>query len=227
MHIIMSFPQFVKRDVDAIIQSMPILILAGSYLLGAIPFAVLIARSRGVDLRSVGSGNPGAHNVMQHVGQVWGWLAAAFDFFKGVMPVVVARAVGLNEWWQLGAGSAAMIGHITSPFLNFRGGKGQSTGFGMLIALYPVGSLIGIVIGLSFLGLVRIVVLAAFIAALITFILALIQSQPTAIAISPWIVIGLGLLATLPEAIKMIRVQGGILPALRSWRGGRADKLKV
>jgi glycerol-3-phosphate acyltransferase PlsY len=223
----MSFGRFVKRDVDAIIGSMPIVILAGSYLLGAIPFAVLVARSRGVDIRSVGSGNPGAHNVMRQIGQFWGWLVAAFDFFKGVLPVIIARGAGLNEWWQLGAGSAAMLGHITSPFLNFHGGKGQSTGFGMLIALYPIGAFIGIVIGLSFLGLARIVVLAAFIAAFITFSMALIQSQPIAIVISPWVVIGLGLLATLPAAIKLVRTQGGIKPALRSWRGGRGDSEKA
>jgi acyl phosphate:glycerol-3-phosphate acyltransferase len=217
----MSFGRFVKRAVDAIIGSMPIIVLAGSYILGAIPCAVLVARSRGVDIRSVGSSNPGAHNVMRQVGQFWGWLVAAFDFFKGVLPVVVARAMGLNEWWQLGAGSAAMLGHITSPFLNFRGGKGQSTGFGMLIALYPIGSFIGIVIGLSFLGFTRIVVLAAFIAAFVTFVIALSQSQPIAIIISPWVVIGLGLFATLPGAITLIRTQGGIGPALRSWRGGK------
>lgn len=202
---------------------MPILILAGSYLLGAIPFAVLVARSRGVDIRSVGSGNPGAHNVMHHVGQFWGWLVAAFDFFKGVIPVIVARSVGLDAWWQVAAGSASMLGHITSPFLNFHGGKGQSTGFGMLIALYPIGAFIGIVIGLSFLGVTRIVVLGAFIAAFVTFSIALIQMQPAAIAISPWVVIGLGLLATLPGAMKMIHEKGGLLPAFRSWRGGRGN----
>ncbi|HZY43166.1 MAG TPA: glycerol-3-phosphate acyltransferase [Anaerolineae bacterium] len=52
---------------------MRIIVLAGPYSLGAIPCAVLVARSRGVDIRSVGSGNPGAHNVMHQVGQFWGW----------------------------------------------------------------------------------------------------------------------------------------------------------
>ncbi len=217
----MSFGRFVKRDVDAIIGSMPIVVLAGSYLLGAIPFAVLVARSRGVDIRSAGSGNPGAHNVMRQVGQFWGWLVAAFDFFKGVVPVVITRSIGLNEWWQLAAGSAAMLGHITSPFLNFRGGKGQSTGFGMLMALYPIGSFIGIAIGLSFLGLTHIVVLAAFIAAFVAFVMALSQSQPIAIVVSPWVVIGLGLFATIPGAVRLVHSKGGVMPALRSWRGGK------
>ncbi len=200
---------------------MPILLLIGSYVLGALPFAVLVARSRGVDIRSIGSGNPGAHNVMRHVGAFWGWLVAAFDFLKGFMPVLIARWSGLNEWWQLAAGSVAMIGHITSPFLNFRGGKGQSTGFGMLFALYPIGVAIGIVIGLSVLGLTHIVVLGALIAALIPLIIAIIQAQPTAIIISPLVVIGLGLLATLPGAIKLIREKGGVKGALNSWKWGK------
>jgi glycerol-3-phosphate acyltransferase PlsY len=205
---------------------MPILLLAGSYFLGTLPFAVIIARSRGVNIRSVGSGNPGAHNVMQHVGLFWGWLVAALDFFKGLLPVVVARSIGLAEWWQLAAGSASMIGHITSPFLNFRGGKGQSTGFGMLLALYPLGTFIGIIIGLSVLGLTRIVVLGALIAALIPFGVAVIQAQPIAIVIGPWVVIGLGLLATLPSALKLVREKGGVTAALKAWRWGRGDKVK-
>jgi glycerol-3-phosphate acyltransferase PlsY len=205
---------------------MPIVLLAGSYLLGALPFAVIVARSRGVDIRSVGSGNPGAHNVMRHVGLFWGWLVAAFDFFKGLLPVVIARSIGLSEWWQLAAGSASMIGHITSPFLNFRGGKGQSTGFGMLLALYPFGTFIGIILGLSLLGLTKIVVLGAFMAAFITFAVALMQTQPTAIVISPWVVIGLGLLATLPSALKLVREKGGVTAALKAWRGGKGDKEK-
>ena len=200
---------------------MPILLLAAAYLLGAIPFAVVVSRARGVDIRSVGSRNPGAHNVMLHVGRFWGWLVAALDFCKGALPVIVGRLLGLDEWLELGMGCAAMLGHITSPFLNFQGGKGQATGFGMLIALYPIGSLIGIAIGLSVLGLTRIVALAAFTAAAITFIVALLQSQPAAIIVSPWLVVGLGLLATLPDGLSMIRAHGGLGPALRSWRGGK------
>jgi glycerol-3-phosphate acyltransferase PlsY len=199
------------------------LLLAAAYLLGAIPFAVLVARMRGVDIRSVGSGNPGAHNVMQHVGRFWGWLVAAFDFVKGILPVIAGHLLGFDATSQLALGCAAMLGHITSPFLSFRGGKGQSTGFGMLIALYPIGTFVGIAIGLVLLGLTRIVVLGAFAAAFVTFILALSQSQPAAIVISPWLVILLGLLASLPDALKLIRAQGGLGAAFKAWRGGREE----
>ena len=202
---------------------MPAPLLAVAYLLGAIPFAVVVSKLRGVDIRSVGSGNPGAHNVMQHVGRFWGWLVAALDFIKGVLPVIAGRLLGYDATWQLALGSAAMIGHITSPFLNFRGGKGQSTGFGMLIALNPIGAFVGITIGLAVLGLTRIVVLSAFVAALVTFTVAVLQSLPAAVVISPWIVILLGLLATAPDAIKLIRARGGIGPALKAWRGGRGE----
>ncbi len=200
---------------------MPLLLFAASYLLGSRPFAVVIARARGVDIRSVGSRNPGAHNVMTQVGRGWGWLVAALDFFKGVLPVLIGRALNYDEWWQLAFGSAAMLGHITSPFLGWRGGKGQSTGFGMLIALYPIGSIIGIVLGLAVLRLTRIVVLSALVAASIIFVIALLQSQATAIVISPFAVIGLGLLATLPDAFALIQKQGGVGGALKAWRGGK------
>lgn len=200
---------------------MPILLLATFYLLGAVPFAVVVARARGVDIRSVGSRNPGAHNVMTQIGRSWGWLVAALDFSKGVLPVLIGRWLGFDEWSQLAFGSAAMLGHITSPFLNFRGGKGQSTGFGMLIALYPIGSIIGIVLGLIVLRITRIVVLSALVAAVIILVIALIQSQPAAIVISPFLVMVLGLLATLPNAFALIRQHGGISGALKTWRGGK------
>ncbi len=200
---------------------MQILLLALAYLFGAIPFAVVVARARGVDIRSVGSRNPGAHNVMTQVGRGWGWLVAALDFFKGVLPVLIGRLLGYDEWTQLASGSAAMLGHITSPFLGFRGGKGQSTGFGMLIALYPIGSALGIVLGLTILRVTRVVVLSAVVAAVTIVIVALLQSQSTAIVISPLIVIGLGLLAALPDAFAMVRHHGGVGGALKAWRGGK------
>jgi hypothetical protein len=93
----------------------------------------------------------------------------------------------------------------------------------MLIALYPIGTFVGIAIGLVLLGLTRIVVLGAFAAAFVTFILALSQSQPAAIVISPWLVILLGLLASLPDALKLIRAQGGLGAAFKAWRGGREE----
>jgi glycerol-3-phosphate acyltransferase PlsY len=200
---------------------MPLLLLAATYLLGSVPFAVVVAQARGVDIRSVGSRNPGAHNVMTQVGRGWGWLVAALDFFKGVLPVLMGRLLNYDEGWQLALGSAAMLGHITSPFLGGRGGKGQSTGFGMLIALYPIGSIVGIVLGLSVLRLTRVVVLSALVAASIIFVIALLQAQAAAIVISPFVVIGLGLLATLPDALALMRRHGGVGSALKAWRGGK------
>lgn len=192
-----------------------------AYGLGAVPFAVLVARARGVDIRAVGSRNPGAHNVMTQVGRGWGWLVLALDFAKGVLPVLAAQLLGYAGEAQLAAGAAAMLGHITSPLLGGRGGKGQAAGLGMLSALNPVAAIIGLALALLILQLTRMVAPAIAAAAGVILIISVAQGQPPAVSVAPLIVIGLGLVATLPEARRQIRTHGGLGAALRAWRGGR------
>jgi len=111
--------------------------LAGGYLVGAINPAVLIARARGVDIRATGSGNPGATNVGRALGPAAGVLVALLDVAKGVVPVLLFT-------WLAGpvaggfAGVAAVVGHISSPFLRGHGGKGVATTLGVLLAFHPV-----------------------------------------------------------------------------------------
>jgi glycerol-3-phosphate acyltransferase PlsY len=197
------------------------LLLVLAYGLGAVPFAVLVARARGVDIRAVGSRNPGAHNVMTQVGRGWGWLVLVLDFAKGALPVLAAQLLGYAGEAQLAAGTAAMLGHITSPLLGGRGGKGQAAGLGMLLALNPVAAVIGLTPALVILQFTRMVAPAIAAAAGVILIVSVAQSRPPAVSVAPLIVIGLGLIATLPDARQQIRIHGGVRAAFRAWRGGR------
>lgn len=120
------------------------------YLVGSINPAAIIARIRGVDYRAVGSGNPGATNIGRALGRRTGVLVAALDILKGFLP-----ALGFSLWTgDIGvaevAGFAAVVGHVTSPFLKGRGGKGVATSLGAILAiewiwLLPVMAVFGVV----------------------------------------------------------------------------------
>jgi glycerol-3-phosphate acyltransferase PlsY len=115
------------------------------YLLGAIPFAYIIARTRkGIDIRQKGSRNVGALAVWREVGPGFGIIALAADVGKGVLAVYVARWLGLEIIWICAAGFAAVVGHNWTVFLKFHGGKGASTIMGVLLALMPVQFAIGL-----------------------------------------------------------------------------------
>lgn len=119
-----------------------IAVVVVGYLLGAIPFAVLIARSRGVNIFQAGSGNPGATNVKRVLGKGAGNLCFVLDFIKGL---VAAGWPMLGEFDGMTVTNlgiigliAAIIGHSYSVFIGFRGGKGISTTMGGLLALSPL-----------------------------------------------------------------------------------------
>lgn len=127
--------------------------LLPAYLLGAVPFGLLIANARGVDLRNSGSKNIGATNVFRCVGAPWGILAFALDMLKGFAGVWCALLPGLL-WGapiegghllllRVLCGTAAMLGHIFPVYLGFKGGKGVSTALGLLLGVAPLAGAIG------------------------------------------------------------------------------------
>ena len=117
------------------------LLIAGSYALGSVPFALLLGLSRGVDIRRTGSGNVGATNLGRALGRRWAVAAFTLDFAKGTIPVLLARFwAEPSAWLGIAAGCAAVLGHIFSVFLGFRGGKGVATAFGAMTALAPIAS---------------------------------------------------------------------------------------
>jgi glycerol-3-phosphate acyltransferase PlsY len=119
-----------------------LLILIG-YLLGAIPFGLLIGRlARGVDLRRYGSGRTGATNALRTIGLRGAALVFILDLAKGIVAVLVARWLwggdpALTEWLAAAAGFAAIVGHIWSVFIRFTGGRGVATSTGALLAMVP------------------------------------------------------------------------------------------
>ncbi len=124
------------------LSSPAVLLIAalGGYLLGSIPFGVVIARVFGLgDLRKIGSGNIGATNVLRTGNRAAAFLTLVLDAGKGGIAVLAARALAGEDAAQL-AGGAAFLGHVFPVWLGFRGGKGVATFLGTLLALaWPVG----------------------------------------------------------------------------------------
>ena len=126
-----------------------IALVAVAYLVGAIPFGLVVARLFGsADLRSQGSGNIGATNATRVLGRKAGVITLAADVFKGVLPVGLAVALAANPLVPLAAASAAVLGHTFPVYLGFRGGKGVATGFGVVAVLDLTTALLAVAIWL-------------------------------------------------------------------------------
>jgi acyl phosphate:glycerol-3-phosphate acyltransferase len=122
-----------------------------AYLLGSIGTGLLLARRRGVDLRSIGSGNIGATNVGRALGKGTGRLVLVLDALKGFVPALLARLMlGPADPWTAATGFAAAFGHCFPVWHGFRGGKGAATAAGVLLAVVPPA---GVLAGLTFFGL--------------------------------------------------------------------------
>jgi glycerol-3-phosphate acyltransferase PlsY len=124
---------------------MPIAIVTG-YLIGWIPFALILSKQWGVDLRRTGSGNLGAANVMRASGITPGVLVAALDVAKGAASVWLAERLSLSPAAPAAAGLAAIIGHIYPVWLRFRGGKGVATACGVFLVVTPMAMTVAIAI---------------------------------------------------------------------------------
>ena len=113
-------------------------VIAVAYLIGSIPFTLILSRRWGADLRSVGSGNMGAANVMRASGVTAGVLVAALDMAKGAASVWIAARLTDSAELPAAAGFAAIVGHIYPVWLRFRGGKGVATACGVFSMLTPL-----------------------------------------------------------------------------------------
>ena len=112
--------------------------VALGYLVGSVPFAFLLARRSGVDLRRAGSGNVGAANVLRTSGALNAVVALCLDAAKGALSVLMAQWLSGGRGTPVAAGLAAIIGHIYPVWLGFRGGKGVATAAGGFVVLAPV-----------------------------------------------------------------------------------------
>lgn len=114
-----------------------VLVLVLAYLVGSIPFAYLLSRRRGIDLRDVGSGNIGASNVLRTSGVRAAVIAMLLDALKGVLAVLVAQRVAPGPATPMAAGLASVLGHVYPVWLRFRGGKGVATAAGVFGVMTP------------------------------------------------------------------------------------------
>jgi glycerol-3-phosphate acyltransferase PlsY len=150
-----------------------IILIVFAYLLGSIPFGLLIAKFHNIDLRSIGSGNIGATNVSRALGKRWAYVCFVLDALKVLVPMLLAKPsvdelniLTLSLW--LAVGCAAILGHIFPIYLSFKGGKGMSTCLGIVLGLFPyytVPGLIAFVIWAVCLLIWRYMSLASLIAA--------------------------------------------------------------
>lgn len=125
----------------------------GSYLLGAVPFALLLGKINGIDVRKIGSGNVGAMNLGRVLGRKWFFAVFGLDMIKGLVPSLVVGWMLSNEsgspvvrdLCRLGIGLLAVVGHNYPVYIGFRGGKGVSTSLGVALGVYPEFTLPGVI----------------------------------------------------------------------------------
>ncbi len=138
----------------------------GAYLLGSIPFGLIIAKFGHIDLRQVGSGNIGATNVYRAMGLKAAVAVFVLDALKGTFPTYLATLMFGHSWQHIFVGCMALIGHSFPIFAHFKGGKGAATGLGILAGLaFPVFLIMAILAG-SLIGIFRMVSVGTLVAAM-------------------------------------------------------------
>jgi glycerol-3-phosphate acyltransferase PlsY len=124
--------------------------IAAAYLIGAIPFGLLFTRAfSGADVRTVGSGNIGATNVLRAAGKKAAVLTLLADALKGFAPVFIVHALTSDSTATALSGAAAVVGHNFPVYLNFKGGKGIAAGFGVMLAVAPLIGLLCLLVWLA------------------------------------------------------------------------------
>jgi len=126
-----------------------LVLLAVAYIAGSIPFGLVIARARGVDLRRSGSGNIGATNVLRTMGKKEAVFTLAGDIMKGAFAVALVKVSGYGDPYAGIAGLLAVLGHDYPVFMRFRGGKGVATSIGVLLVYAPYVGLLTVLIWLA------------------------------------------------------------------------------
>jgi glycerol-3-phosphate acyltransferase PlsY len=156
-----------------------VLIIAGGYLIGSIPFGVVVVKLfRGEDIRKQGSGNIGASNVWRAYGRWLGVPVALLDVAKGFVPALIGVKLG-GEWVGVLAGAAAMLGHARPIWLGFsKGGKMVATAGGVVLALAPLAAGICLLVWLATFVLFRYASLASLVAAVALPIFCLLLGEP-------------------------------------------------
>ena len=134
--------------------------LVAGFLCGSIPFGVIFAKLRGIDLRHVGSGNIGATNAARALGKGIGVIVLVCDAGKAALPLFALRRLYASEprldWMLAALGFGAVLGHMFSPWLRGRGGKGVATGLGIFLVLSPAAAAAGAVVWVALYAILRV-----------------------------------------------------------------------
>jgi acyl phosphate:glycerol-3-phosphate acyltransferase len=150
-----------------------------AYIVGAIPFSVIVSRIKGIDLTKVGSGNYGATNVYRAMGISYAVLVFFLDALKGFIPVTIAlNLTDHSGTLPLIVGLITIIGHVLSLFVKFKGGRGVAPSVGVLMALSPDVCVIAVVVGVAMILITRIVSLSNIITSIAVPVLLYFFSYP-------------------------------------------------
>ena len=159
------------------------LAVAFAYLIGSVPFAFLLARRRGVDLRHIGSGNLGAANVLRTLGASPAVLVMLLDGLKGSVAVLAAQAMTSGAVAPVVAGVASMLGHIFPVWLKFRGGKGVATAAGAFGVLAPEAVAIAAGVFVLTIWITRFISAGSLVAAVVLVISAAVTGSSRAVVV--------------------------------------------
>jgi glycerol-3-phosphate acyltransferase PlsY len=160
---------------------MSLLLVVGAYLVGAVPFGLLVVRAAtGRDVRAQGSGNIGATNVFRTAGPALGAVVMVLDLLKGLAPVLAAQRLGASPALAVGAGLAAVIGHNWSVFLRGKGGKGVATSYGALLGVSPAVGLVAAALWIGVVAGTRLASLASLIGVASVPVVIAIRREPMA-----------------------------------------------
>jgi glycerol-3-phosphate acyltransferase PlsY len=200
------------------------LMIALSFAAGSTPTAYLLGRAKGIDIRRHGSGNIGATNAMRVLGRGWGILCLLIDAFKGWLPATLGWNLSILfglSWppdaWMWICGLSAIAGHMFTPFLNFRGGKGVAASIGVMLAIAPVPLLLAAAAGGLIIWLTGYVSLASIVASAMLPPLILIYNLARRLPVG-WTTIGitagLALLIAWKHRGNMQRLRNGTEPRI-------------
>jgi len=178
--------------------------VALAYLLGSIPFAWLVSRRHGVDVRTVGSGNAGASNVLRSVGVAAGMIVLILDVAKGILAVLIAQWMGVGRAMLVAAAVAAIVGHVYPLWLGFRGGEGVATAAGVFAVLLPVGLIVAVAVFLVTVAITRFISVGSLLGAGALVIVALARGAPSAVIIGATIVMAIIINSHRPNLARLI-----------------------
>jgi len=178
-------------------------VIAG-YLMGSIPFAQLLSKRRGIDLRRVGSGNVGASNVLRTLGVRPAVLAMMLDAVKGTLAVLIAQRLSGGVVAPVVAGLASMLGHVYPVWLRFRGGKGVATAAGAFAVLTPMAALAAVAVFLLTVAITRFISVGSMAAAVTLAGWAIASDTPTVVGIGAAIGAALVLIGHRANVLRLV-----------------------